>query len=181
MNKKGFTLIELLVVVAIIGILATVVLAALSNARKNAKDAKTIVEVRTLKTALELYYLDNNAYPLIPIADPDAYDMVAFCTNSSDDAAGAGGPALLSALNPYIGGKLEVDTCIWYSSEGSSTNIQGYAHPSACDIPIFTDGQGYIILYNLPTKIVQKDFWQTYPEGSGFYTGNIHCSTHLDQ
>lgn len=181
MKKKGFTLIELLVVIAIIGVLATIVISSLGSARKKAKDAKTITEVRTLKTALELYYIDHNAYPLIPIADPLAYDMVAFCTNPADDPAGAGGPALLAALKPYIGGKLEIDSCIWYSAQGSSVNIQGYGTAGACDFPNFADGQGYLILYNLKTKIIPKDFWQTYPEGSGFFTGNIHCNTNLDQ
>ena len=44
-NKEGFTLIELLVVVAIIGILATVVLASLGSATSRATDAKKVAEI----------------------------------------------------------------------------------------------------------------------------------------
>lgn len=59
----GFTLIELLVVVAIIGILASVVLASLNTARAKARDAKRIAEIKQIQTALELYYFDNGSYP----------------------------------------------------------------------------------------------------------------------
>ena len=63
LQKKGFTLIELLVVIAIIGILATLAVVALQNARKNARDAKRIADVRQMQTALELYFNDWQAYP----------------------------------------------------------------------------------------------------------------------
>jgi prepilin-type N-terminal cleavage/methylation domain-containing protein len=62
-QKSGFTLIELLVVVAIIGILSSVVLASLNSARTKGQDAARMADVKSLKTALELYYNTYNTYP----------------------------------------------------------------------------------------------------------------------
>ncbi len=62
-NKKGFTLIELLVVIAIIGLLATLAVVALNNARTKSRDAKRVSDIRQIQTALELYFVDNNSYP----------------------------------------------------------------------------------------------------------------------
>ncbi|HEY0980040.1 MAG TPA: type II secretion system protein [Candidatus Paceibacterota bacterium] len=66
MNKqqKGFTLIELLVVIAVIGILASVVLASLNSARAKARDAKKMADMKSVSTALELYYDKYGTYPL---------------------------------------------------------------------------------------------------------------------
>ena len=70
-QKKGFTLIELLVVIAIIGILATLAVVALQQARKSARDAKRIADVRQIQTALELYFNDHQRYPSHVVAgDP---------------------------------------------------------------------------------------------------------------
>lgn len=62
-SKKGFTLIELLVVIAIIGILSTLAVVSLNNARQKARDAKRVSDVKQVQTALELYFADNNGYP----------------------------------------------------------------------------------------------------------------------
>ena len=62
-NKSGFTLIELLVVIAIIGLLATMSVVSLNNARLKARDAKRVSDIKQLQTALELYFADNNQYP----------------------------------------------------------------------------------------------------------------------
>lgn len=63
MNKKGFTLIELLVVIAIIGLLSTLAVVALGNARVKARDAKRMSDLKQIQTALELYYTDVGSYP----------------------------------------------------------------------------------------------------------------------
>lgn len=61
-NNKGFTLIELLVVVAIIGLLASVVLASLNTARNKAKDASIKEEAHQLVALMALNYNDYGSY-----------------------------------------------------------------------------------------------------------------------
>ena len=57
--KKGFTLIELLVVVAIIGLLSTVVLSALNNARGKGNDAGVKSNLRNAISQAEIFYNTN--------------------------------------------------------------------------------------------------------------------------
>ncbi len=59
---KGFTLIELLVVIAIIGILAGIVVANLSKARKLAKRASALATAKQIQTSAELFYEGNKTY-----------------------------------------------------------------------------------------------------------------------
>jgi len=63
MRNKGFTLIELLVVIAIIGIISSVVLASLNYARKKARDAERLSDMRQMQIALEFYHDSFDAYP----------------------------------------------------------------------------------------------------------------------
>ena len=61
-DEKGFTLIELLVVILIIGILAAIALPAFLNQRGKAQDTEAKTEVRTMQTAMETYYTDEQTY-----------------------------------------------------------------------------------------------------------------------
>jgi general secretion pathway protein G len=60
---KGFTLIEMMVVVAIMAVLAGVSLFALENSRQAARDARRKADLEAVRSALELYRADCNAYP----------------------------------------------------------------------------------------------------------------------
>jgi len=62
-KQRGFTLVELLVVIAIIGLLASIVLVSLNNARNKAKISQARANVRNFGIALEMYYDDYGTCP----------------------------------------------------------------------------------------------------------------------
>lgn len=64
-NTRGFTLIELLVVIAIITVLASLILAAMQQAQKGARDTRRQSDLSQYKTALAQYAGKNNGtYPV---------------------------------------------------------------------------------------------------------------------
>lgn len=62
-EESGFTLVELMVVIVIIGLLATVVMINVLPSQDRAMVEKAKADISTLSQALEMYRLDNLAYP----------------------------------------------------------------------------------------------------------------------
>lgn len=66
MNKsiKGFTIVELLIVIVVIGILAAITIVAYNGVQARANDARKASSVKSIAGLLEVFYQDNNRYPL---------------------------------------------------------------------------------------------------------------------
>lgn len=62
-SHRGFTLVELLVVISIIALLSSIATASLNGARKKSRIAKRLADMKTVQTAIELYYDANGSYP----------------------------------------------------------------------------------------------------------------------
>ncbi|MFW6238247.1 MAG: type II secretion system protein, partial [Halanaerobiales bacterium] len=60
-QEAGFTLLELLVVVAIIGVLAAIIVPQVSDSSDEAERAAAEASLSNLQTALERYYMDEDA------------------------------------------------------------------------------------------------------------------------
>jgi prepilin-type N-terminal cleavage/methylation domain-containing protein len=67
-HKKGFTLIELLVVIAIVGVLSTVILAALTEARERGKIVRAQAELKQITEAIVVAQGEQGGKPLLTFA-----------------------------------------------------------------------------------------------------------------
>ena len=62
-RNAAFTLVEIMIVVSIIALLAALAIPAILRARQQSQNARFINALRVASDAIELYAVENNAYP----------------------------------------------------------------------------------------------------------------------
>ena len=131
MKNKGFTLIELLVVIAIIALLASIIITNLSTTRNKAEVAKTQVQAREIKKAIELSWLNSESYPV----------QQEGLTMKEVVAAGGDNPLEVAIEEFYSGGIPDIP-----ESVGGEDN--DYYYISNGGKAIDSDGYKYVCGYN---------------------------------
>ncbi len=123
LNTSGFTLIELLVVIAIIGILSSVVMVAMRNARETAKNSKTLADLKQIRTALSMLEADTgkwpNGCPVDTTGNPEvALDLPAAGIKSLPTVGSYGGSCIWTASDIALwrGPYAPVTVDVWQSS-----------------------------------------------------------------
>jgi len=133
-HTKGFTLIELLVVIAIIGMLSSIILASLNSARAKGRDARRIMDLRSIDTALELYYSDNRAYPSTGSLSTTYWDTGCKRTPAAPDKKLKN---WIPGLVPKYMGSLPKDP-------NPRDNARNYSNPASCYM-YASDGTNFVL------------------------------------
>lgn len=135
-KQKGFTLVELLVVIAIIGLLSTLAVVALNNARSKARDAKRVADVKQIQTALELFYNDCGSYPVLAAFGPLTAALqatVVACDAAGESTVGTFLSQIPDAPTPYDGTTCAVGNAEYdYQSTTSTGAACNGAAATAC-------------------------------------------------
>jgi prepilin-type N-terminal cleavage/methylation domain-containing protein len=154
--SEGFTLIELLVVVSIIVILASVVLAALDNARNKGGDAGVKSNLANARAQAEIFFNTNTAAP-------NTYTSL--CTNGTVGGATAIGAFIVAAA------KARGLSSPYFSLNFGVGAVSGDLDHATCSVSGLNDAWAA----EVPLKVTvgaAKQMWCVDSRGTSRQTGN---------
>ncbi|HEY3761243.1 MAG TPA: type II secretion system protein [Verrucomicrobiae bacterium] len=186
-RKNAFTLIELLVVIAVIGILAALLLTALSAAKRKAQQSACLSNVKQLTLCSYLYatdtgthanYDDNPQTFSLWMGNPNLSNQLKILVCPSTLQSTSGGPGPGAADMPWV----------WNNPPSPNTYTGSYALNgwlysktmySATDNPLFMMNKQSMIQKPSETPVFCDSMWvdcwplETSPPSTDLYNGNF--------
>jgi type II secretion system protein G len=121
--KKGFTLIELIVVIAIIAVLAAIIAPNAFKAIEKAKIARTVQDLKGIKTSVQGYFADTGAWPACHYINSTASPLI-----SDPGVSGWDGPYLQKIAMSALSRQPATSGCgifgyyyVWWNRASSGT------------------------------------------------------------
>ncbi|GAB6182061.1 hypothetical protein JCM14036_33800 [Desulfotomaculum defluvii] len=131
-SARGFTMIEILVVIAMIGILATIFVPKITDQLDKPKKSRAMIEIKTMKNALDMYFAENNIYPTTA-------EAVTEVMNESGVLGGKFGKKSDPWGNPYCLNIKKDSYSIW--SGGAIDKTDDNIYTKHDDTEIYVDGK----------------------------------------
>lgn len=156
-HRDGFTLIELLIVVAIIGILAAIAVPNFLNARTRAVIARVESDLRSLKSALEMYRIDNNSYLRHASAFNYFNELAPLTTPISYIAS--------IPMDPFV--------IPYYKPNDPSVTLHGgmYTYQNCAEEPGYCGGSAGLYFKELYERGAEYFLWSVGPDSQEGYSG----------
>ena len=133
-QERGFTLIELMIVVSIIAILAGILIPNFVNARAQAMTAACESNLRSIATAAELFFADQQVYPSSGNVSVALFTAngTAYLNNVPTDPAAPTAGAQYTFSNTTTGGTAGYTVaCPGVHANSTLSKLQGYSSASS--------------------------------------------------
>jgi type II secretion system protein G len=171
--RKAFTLIELLIVVAIIAILAAIAVPNFLEAQTRSKVSRTLADMRTMRTGIESYAVDNNHYPetdrgVVPMQSQRILSFfrlttpVAYLTSipaspwKENYGSGTGNPKLATVIPSYLYVRKENDR-LGPAFNGDTTINEDYTKDRETYVMFNFNGQ--LVAPDVRAEAVTRGAW----------------------
>jgi general secretion pathway protein G len=128
-TNQGFTIVELLIVIVIIAILAAITIIAYNGVQGRATFAREQSDLKTLTKALELYKVDNSAYPITTGQSGCTYNWCGWDQATGDSFIVGLSPKYISKT-PQMPSALGNGDTYLYQSNGTDYELIRYKNDS---------------------------------------------------
>ena len=146
-NERAFTLLEMMVVIAVIAILAAILIPNFTHARAQAQTAACIGNIKTLATALELFYTDKQVYPTAQKTNVDASftaaQMNGYLNQVPEDPAAGPSAYYMLSTQSAADNNGEAGYTIWCPGTHDPSTLQNVAPGTANTHIKYDNKNGY--------------------------------------